>query len=226
MNSQLPSQKKLLEYISKVEQTVMPLASFGISNNCQELKKEIENAKLVIPVVGGFSAGKSTLLNSFLGEKGENHILPTAITAETSVPAELIYATEPKMEIIKLKGGKEDFANFADGFEYVKQQATEIDRVKIFLNNENLKDIQPFILVDMPGFDSTVGQHQDAITNYMGEAAHFIFVNNVEDGTIHKSISQRLEQITNVYKKSFHFGLTKTDLKPSSEYKRNIRRRL
>ncbi len=43
--------------------------------------------QLVIPIVGNFSAGKSTLLNRFLGSS----VLPTGITPETSLATELHY---------------------------------------------------------------------------------------------------------------------------------------
>ncbi len=48
----------------------------------------------MIPVVGNFSAGKSTLLNRFL----EKSVLPTAITPETSLATELHYSANERIE--------------------------------------------------------------------------------------------------------------------------------
>ncbi|GAA9047558.1 hypothetical protein HpHA137_10720 [Helicobacter pylori] len=54
---------------------------------CSILLESIQKQQLVIPVVGNFSAGKSTLLNRFL----EKSVLPTAIMPETSLATELHY---------------------------------------------------------------------------------------------------------------------------------------
>ncbi len=54
---------------------------------CSTLLESIQKQQLVIPIVGNFSAGKSTLLNRFL----EKSVLPTAITPETSLATELHY---------------------------------------------------------------------------------------------------------------------------------------
>ncbi len=48
---------------------------------CSTLLASIQKQQLVIPVVGNFSTGKSTLLNRFL----EKSVLPTGITPETSL---------------------------------------------------------------------------------------------------------------------------------------------
>ena len=48
-------------------------------------EEKINNTELIVPVVGGFSAGKSTLINQFLGE----NILSTALTPETALATDI-----------------------------------------------------------------------------------------------------------------------------------------
>ncbi|GAA7207519.1 hypothetical protein ID0449_06720 [Helicobacter pylori] len=48
-----------------------------------------------MPIVGNFSAGKSTLLNCFL----EKSVLPTAITPEISLATELHYSANERIEV-------------------------------------------------------------------------------------------------------------------------------
>ena len=73
------SKKQFLDYIGEVKNIISTLE---ISDNkLSEIQRNITDAELIVPVVGGFSAGKSTLLNSFLG----NEILPTAVTPETAL---------------------------------------------------------------------------------------------------------------------------------------------
>ncbi|WP_104640934.1 dynamin family protein [Helicobacter bizzozeronii] len=53
----------------------------GLQGDVQALQIEIEHQELLISVIGGFSAGKSSLLNAFLGRD----ILGVAITPETAL---------------------------------------------------------------------------------------------------------------------------------------------
>lgn len=49
--------------------------------------EEYHRFQLFVPVIGTFNTGKSALLNALLGVP----LLPTGITAKTSVPTELAY---------------------------------------------------------------------------------------------------------------------------------------
>ena len=96
MNKNLISnQEKFLSYLDQVKQltTSIELADNGLEN----LTQRIELAELIVPVVGGFSAGKSTLINSFLG----SDLLPTAITPETALATELRYSPTDYIEAIQ-----------------------------------------------------------------------------------------------------------------------------
>ena len=83
----IQTQEKYLEYLSKIKEVLRDTAI------CQKdedfLKWQIENAELIVPVVGGFSAGKSTIINNFLGE----NLLATSLTPETALATELRYDT-------------------------------------------------------------------------------------------------------------------------------------
>ncbi|MDP8050997.1 dynamin family protein [Pasteurella atlantica] len=215
MTIKLQTQKQFLEYVSKVQETIEDLEFQAQDTGNTDCKKELENLtteikekQLVIPIVGGFSAGKSTLLNSFLGVDK----LPVAITPETSVAAELIASEREHIVSVDDNGTEKDNQSFDD----IKRDARNLDHIKVFLNNQNLREIEPLILVDMPGFDSPVSQHNKAIDCYMNKAAHFVFLNSVEDGTVPKSILQQMDRVTTYFNKSFSFGITKTDLRPQT----------
>lgn len=84
----LNNQRKFIETLNKIK---------DISINCEIDKNDteklldlVENATLIVPVVGDFNAGKSTLLNKFMGKD----ILEVNIKPETAVPAELYYSEE------------------------------------------------------------------------------------------------------------------------------------
>jgi predicted GTPase len=58
------------------------------SQRTEDLKDAVDNMNLLVPVVGEFSAGKSSLLNKFIGK----NLLSVGIAPETAVPAELYYS--------------------------------------------------------------------------------------------------------------------------------------
>jgi hypothetical protein len=168
------------------------------------LKNNIENIELIVPIVGAFSAGKSTLINKFL----KTSILPVGISPETSLATELRFSEIEKIEAIK-ENEIEEFR--IDGFDKIKKRSKEFKYLKLFLNNENLREIAPFVLVDMPGFDSPIKLHNEAIVYYLQKGVHFIVLINVEDGGISKSLIREIENILE-FKAGVTIALSKTDL--------------
>ena len=75
----MKAKKDFLEYIKEVKNIITPLEI--PDNGLSDIQSQIEHAELIVPVVGGFSAGKSTLINSFLG----TGILPTAVTPRNRI---------------------------------------------------------------------------------------------------------------------------------------------
>lgn len=204
----LKAKKETLSYLENLEEK---LSSIEISNEIQEKYKPfVSGLEMIVPVIGGFSAGKSTLINSFIGENK----LPTAITPETSLPTELRYSPTSYIEAIKLDGSTQRIK--ADQMQQVEELAESLQCARLYLNNQALKNIAPMVLVDMPGFDSPVEAHHEAITRYIAKSCHFIVLTSCEDGNIARSILKQLHQFTDL-DLGFDFFLTKKDLKPTPE---------
>lgn len=201
----LQSQKKLVNFLDELKaqlQTIdMP------TNEIEVLAEDIRTKELLIPVVGGFSAGKSTLLNTFLGAE----ILPTSINPETDLAAELHYGKEEFVEAFGLKDEsvtRFELTEFAD----IKARAQEFSHLKIYLNSEQLQRIEPLILVDMPGFGSSLANHNKAINYYLPKGAHFIVVTSSEEGNITQSMMRQLSEFDNLGRE-FHILLSKANLR-------------
>ena len=174
------------------------------------LEESLKKLGLLIPVVGTFSAGKSTLLNTFLGKE----YLLTGITPETALATELHYSEDEYFEAIKLDG--EIIKYEINEAEKIRNNASKYKYIRAYMNNENLKKIYPLILVDMPGFDSPLDEHNKAIKYYLDKGAHYVILTSVEEGTITKTMIRHLENIQ-TYGRDFSFFLSKTDLRPSSD---------
>ncbi|WQS65188.1 dynamin family protein [Helicobacter pylori] len=180
---------------------------------CSTLLASIQKQQLVIPVVGNFSAGKSTLLNRFLGSR----VLPTGITPETSLATELHYSANERIEAFSNNDEKtESFELNEQSFEAIKDNATKYSYLKVYLNNEALKDSAPLVFVDMPGFDSPISSHTHAILEYLERGVHFVILTSVEEGNLTKRMVRELKNLLE-FDKGLSFILSKTNLRTPSQ---------
>ncbi|WQZ79539.1 dynamin family protein [Helicobacter pylori] len=180
---------------------------------CSTLLASIQKQQLVIPIVGNFSTGKSTLLNCFLGSS----VLPTGITPETSLATELHYGANERIEAFSNNDEKtESFELNEQSFEAIKDNATKYSYLKVYLNNEALKDSAPLVFVDMPGFDSPISSHTHAILEYLERGVHFVILVSVEEGNLTKRMVRELKNLLE-FDKGLSFILSKTNLRTPSQ---------
>jgi GTPase SAR1 family protein len=200
----LETRDRYLESLKKVEES---LNGFNYDEKeLQNLILEIKKQELLVPVIGNFSAGKSSLINEFLGEKS----LSVAITPETSIATELRYSTINKIEAYKEEEIFKDI-NINDEDELKSNKY-----IKMYLNNKRLKDIEPLVLVDMPGFNSPVDLHNDAILNYIEKGSYFIVLISSEEGTISRNLLLELENIKRL-RCGFSIVLSKANLRSKED---------
>ena len=174
-----------------------------VQHHIMTQRRSVEHFAANILVVGGFSAGKSALLNAFLGEE---EILRENISPETAIATELTYGTEEKVIRVAQDGsrsvctlGDPELAN-PEGF----------SKYIYVLNRSQLHDLQELVLVDMPGFDSGIEAHNRALMQYVSEAAAYVFVIDLTKGTVGQSTLDFLSEVQG-YSSSIAFVLTKAD---------------
>lgn len=199
----LATQKSFIEYLEQVDALAQKAK---IKKSKASLIASIKDRELLVPVVGGFSAGKSTALNAFLGED----ILSVAITPETALATELRYIDgESYAEGVKDNDSVEKITISA--LDSLKDRAGEFKYIKLYLNNPKLKQIAPLILVDMPGFDAPLELHNKAIMEYLARGIYFIILESAESGTIAMSIKKHIDNLKTLGR-DFSFCLSKVDL--------------
>ena len=177
------------------------------SNQLKDLINNMENAQLVIPVVGDFSAGKSSFINNFLGV----NLLSVAVQPETALATELHYA--PRDYIWAMKNDTE-YDEYP--IEQLQSISGDYQYLKVFLNNMNLAKIEPLVLVDMPGFDSPRDDHKKAIISYLSKGCHYIVLTAANAGTITNSMKRQITDIRN-FGHSMSFFVSKANLMPESQ---------
>lgn len=196
----LNNQKKFIDILNNINTICQ---NSNISNeNIKNTIELIENTSLIIPVVGDFSSGKSTLLNKFIGKD----ILSVNVKPETAVPCELYYSKE------EYAIGIDENGNETKLEEVDTENTKDFLYIKRYVNSENLKKISPIVLVDMPGFDSPLENHNRAIMSYLNKGIYYILLTPVDAGTVSKSMMNQINNIKNL-KKDLSVFLTKTDLR-------------
>jgi len=196
------NEQKALEAIAiakrySVENMVSDLENFNISN---------KQYKVHILMIGGFSAGKSALLNKFIGKS----ILKEDQAPETAVATELHYSENERI-----------IANFMDGSKRDLSTTTDINletvrNLEYYLNSDNLKIECDYVIVDTPGFDSGIEKHNKALMQYIDRGTAYFLVVDCEKGTISESALNFVNEVSN-YSGDIAVILNKCDKKIAEE---------
>lgn len=211
----LDTQKTLLGYLNSLAQVIenVRTAELDISGEpaqTQAFAQAVAERELLVPVVGAFSAGKSSLLNAIIG----SGILPMDIKPETAIPTELRHDTQERLEALFADGRTERFG--IEQLPALQERAEELQLLRLYINRPALKGLAPLVLVDMPGFNSPLDAHNKAIAHYIGEGAHYLFVVSVEEGSLHKQILRNMDEVT-LMGRNFSVCVNKADLKPVAD---------
>lgn len=164
-----------------------------------------------VPLVGIFSAGKSSLLNVFTQKP---NMLPVDTAPETAVAYELYYGIGECVELYR-EGRLIEEKNLAD----IAQLATKPgDIAKVYCKSEPIKALQEkgIILVDMPGIGSGIERHDAAIFNYINRASSFVLLVDAEQGSLRSSTLTFMEELSQ-YNMHPAVLVSKIDKKPEAD---------
>ena len=189
--------------------TLADSAAIELPEN-QVLAEEMQQAELLVPIIGAFSAGKSSLINTFLGAD----ILPVGITPETELATELRFSRDPHVLAHRADGGSDRFA--VEDLLSIKPRTSSYTHLELHLDDPRLEALYPQVLVDMPGFGSSLDSHNKAIAHYLPRGAHFIVAVSVPDGTLAESTLRQLETMQ-TYEAGFSILLSKANLRSAEE---------
>jgi GTPase Era involved in 16S rRNA processing len=162
---------------SSLEQTFPNSNSIG---KLQRLLADIEEDYYTIVVVGEFKNGKSTFINSLLGED----LVPRDITPTTAAIHALFYREKPSLQVVYSNSDIEEselsnkaLQRYTASGTY---QADDINHIKVFTPAELLKN--RVILVDTPGVNDVNEQRANVTHQFMPKADAVIFLTSLEAG--------------------------------------------
>ena len=213
--------KTIENYISIVEgANKIAIKNFNNQDSIQrvsackdKLLSELKsNAYIKIPFVGDFNAGKSSLLNSLMGV----NILPTDVVPTTAVSYELYYSETEKLDIYH--NGK--FKETAPLSKISNLEVVPGDIVVVHINNDFIRqqNEKGIVLVDMPGIDSGIEAHNNAILNYIQEGSFFFLVSPAPQGTL-RSVTLQFADELKKYNLKMAVVISKADQAPEDDLK-------
>lgn len=183
---------------------------------CKKIKSNMAEAdkfKVTTPIIGGFSTGKSSMINAVL----EDDVLPFEITPETAIPTEVYYGNNRVLlcydKLVKQIS--------IDEYKNMELDADVIRLVKLEYENNFLRQIPDVKIVDMPGFDSGIELHNRAIDNYIPYSLAYIITFSAEEPVIKESISNFLKELK-LHGMPIYVVITKCDKVSDTELRRCI----
>lgn len=129
-----------------------------------------DNYNVKIVMMGSFNAGKSALINKLI----DRNVLIEAQKPQTTIATELYY-TEGKEKIVAI----DTTNNKENEFTILEQEsisAEKYDKAMMYLNNDVIRTMSDAVVVDMPGYDSGVFNHNKAIAKYIGESNIYFYI--------------------------------------------------
>jgi ribosome biogenesis GTPase A len=205
LNNDFPNRDYENELINTLEKEALKL--FKIAS---ALKEGYEKVK--VAVIGNFSSGKSTFINSILGKS----ICPMHVNPTTSTVTKFVYGEEEEIYIIKdserKKISKEEYFNLVQ-HKIGKVKSKKFYKFEYKYPSDVLRNIE---LYDTPGFENPKNPNDDIITNdvLQNEADVVLFIQDINQPVIEDRIRAKIEKVkSNKPNMQWFLILNKADLK-------------
>ncbi len=174
-------------------------------------ERESRQFIVTLPLVGAFSAGKSTLINALIGEA----LFSTNIDPETAYPAELSYGASEKLTG-HLPDGRETTLTRDDLRGELTTLLPKGSFVSATLAHPLLARLSHLRLVDMPGWDSGIEAHASAIDSYASRSLAYCVVVSADEGNLRESLRRALRELA-VRDMPILAVISKADKKPPED---------
>ena len=195
-----------IEFLKEVAQELGQQNILNSLNAIQERASQ-QNASLLIPLVGEFSSGKTTLLNALTDSKK----LETATKPTTATIYEIHFGCNKCEANVVLSDGQ--VAHFDDLGELKNDQLSDAQIVTVF--DTSTKVPSSTILVDTPGLSSPVVKHRQVLVDFLPSADAILLVVDINQ-QVTRSLTDFIDMIK-LSKRPVYIVLTKSDTKSVSE---------
>ena len=196
------------------KEKALKLTKYADKYNLSELKISLDkfleiNEHFIthLLVIGGFSAGKSALLNKFIGK----NVLVESQNPETAFATELYFSENNRI-----------IAHYNDRITEIDDNMISdliddnITHLSYYIDSEKLKKYPDYIFVDTPGFDSGIERHNKALMQYIAKGTAYILVVDADKGTLSESTLRFIKELS-YYSNDIGIIINKCDKKLESE---------
>lgn len=196
----------------KLQKMTTIAQSLGFNDLMAELnalaqRQEQENCPLILPLVGEFSSGKTTLINALTDSKK----LETATKPTTATIYQIHFGSESCHATVYYEDGKhievEDIAE-------LKNDAIN-DAAIVDVYDTSNKVPSTTILVDTPGLSSPDPRHKQTLVDFLPQADAILLVSDINQ-QITRSITDFIKTMS-LAKRQIFLVLTKSDSKSASD---------
>lgn len=194
-------------------QTLLDIARYlGLNNiekNILSIQSRIEqkDANIILPFVGEFSSGKTTLINSLTDSKQ----LETATKPTTATIYEIHFGSDTCKATILNENN--EFIEVDDISQLKNEQLADAKVVTVFDTSTRVPSST--ILVDTPGLSSPDPKHKQTLIDFLPLADGILLVTDINQ-QITRSLTDFIDTMK-LSKKPIYLILTKSDTKSSQE---------
>ena len=203
-----------MELINNLLETAQYLQLENTVYEIEALKarRESDNQLLVLPVVGEFSSGKTTLINALTNSKK----LETASKATTSVIYEIYFGNpQEKGEIIYNDGTLEEVEDLS----VIKNdQLDNVQFIRIYDTAQKIANST--VIVDTPGLSSNDTRHLQALNSYLPNADAILLCIDINQ-QITNSLIEFIKS-AKLTERPIYLVVTKTDSKTQNEVEQAV----
>lgn len=182
----------------------------GIQNELNIIKTRStrENVNLILPLVGEFSSGKTTLINTLSDSKK----LETATKPTTATIYEVHFGCDKcHAEVLNENG---DVQIIEDIAELKNEILSDSFLVKVFDTSKKVPATT--ILVDTPGLSSPNPKHKQTLVNFLPQSDGILLITDVNQ-QITRSLTDFIETIK-LSMKPIYLVITKCDTKSKTDW--------
>ena len=193
--------------------TLIEIAEYlGLDNitaelNSIELRSKQENASLMLPLVGEFSSGKTTLINSLTDSKK----LETATKPTTATIYEVHFGSDICSATVVNENG--ELINVPDIALLKNEDLADAKTVTVF--DTSTKVPSTTVLVDTPGLSSPDPKHKQTLVNFLPLADAIILVIDINQ-QVTRSLTDFIETMK-LSQRRIYLVLTKSDTKSKDD---------
>lgn len=216
--------QKLVEFLDRYSDT-----QEAVGTNLLHIIQNMDNAEVIIPVLGMQGMGKSTLINGLLKE----NILPNDADETTCVPVEVKFgANECAIVHFFDKNGtitvhtREELNEYVDN-NYNPANKKHVARIELFRNNDMLRN--GMVVVDLPGVGSLTKENENTTKRYVENLCSAIFVIPTVP-TIRNKESLFIKSLWSQFSKAIFvqndWGETKDEIRESMDFNNKVLRNI